>query len=94
MPQPVREGPDTVRMNGGFIDVDRSLALWRSYRGARQVVAEGRWPDKASVLIPFFYAGTGYELAQALAARGRHAEATEVMGLTMQVATTLEDATR
>lgn len=85
MPEAVREDPDTVRLDGGWVDVPRSLRLWRSYRGARQVVSEGRWTDQASANIPLFYAVAGQQLARALESRGRSAEASEVMELAADV---------
>lgn len=86
MPEAVREGPDTVRSAGGWVDVPTSLALWRQYAGARQVVREGRWVDAGSASIPLAYAFVGQDLADALRAQGRAAEANEVFGLVEQVA--------
>lgn len=85
MPEPVREGPDTVRIGGSWVDVPRSLALWREYGGARQVVREGRWLDAGSSMIPIYYAGIGQQLAMALEAQGRTAEASEVLSLAASV---------
>jgi len=94
MPEVVREDPDTVRIDGTWIDLPRSLELWRSYQGARQVVREGRWTDKASELIPLFYAGAGDQLARTLESRGRHAEAAEVMGLAVEVMEAVRPSSR
>ncbi len=85
VPDAVREDPDTARIDGTWVDIPRSLELWRSYRGARQVVHEGRWTDKASANIPLMYAVAGQQLARALQSRGRGTEAAEVMGLTADV---------
>jgi hypothetical protein len=85
-PLPVREGPDTARTPNGFLDVERSLALWRKYGGARQVVREGQWVDEPSNSVPLYYAFVGQELAIALEERGRHAEAQEVIELARLVA--------
>ena len=85
MPQPVREGPDTVRLENGFVDIPRSLALWRSYEGAKQVVREGKWVDQASRDVPLYYALVGADLAVGLESRGRRAEADEVISLARRV---------
>jgi hypothetical protein len=85
-PLPVREGSDTVLTPSGFIDVPRSLALWKRYRGARQVAREGRWVDVASADVPIYYARVGQDLALALDARGQRAEALEVMDLVRRIA--------
>lgn len=84
--QPVRESPDTVRLPTGFVDVPRSLELWNSYGGARQLVREGRWVDQASAGIPIYYAVVGQDLALALDARGKRSQALEVMDLARKVA--------
>ncbi len=83
---PVREGPDTVRTPSGFVDVPRSLALWKSYRGARQVAREGRWVDVASSDVPTYYAIVGQNLALALDARGERAQAMEIIDLVQRIA--------
>ena len=90
-PRPVREGPDTARLATGFIDVPKSLELWKRYGGARQVVKEGRWIDEGSSLIPLYYAWLGQELAIALDTAGRKAEAEEVMALARQVVAAVEN---
>ena len=85
MPEPLREGHDTARTRSGWVDLEKSLALWRGYRGSRQVVREGHWIDSGSQTIPLTYAFVGYDLASALQARGRTAEAAEVNALVEQV---------
>jgi hypothetical protein len=89
MPEPVREGPDTAFIGGAFVDVPRSLELWRKYGGAQQVVREGRWVDASTLTIPLYYAGVGHQLAMALESRGRTAEAGEVLALAHRVANAL-----
>jgi hypothetical protein len=73
--QPIRETPDTVKLPNGFVDVSRSLALWKSYGGPAQLAREGRWTDEPSANIPLFYALVARDLAEALQSRGEHAEA-------------------
>jgi hypothetical protein len=89
LPQPVAEGTDTVRTPTGFLDVPRSLALWRQFGGARQVVREGKWIDEGSSQIPLYYAFIGQELAIALDGMGRSAEAQDVLQLAREVAATV-----
>ncbi len=84
-PQSVREGPDTVRLDSGYMDVTQSLRLWRQYAGGRQMIAEGRWVDIASVGVPLYYAVVGQDLATALDKQGRSAEAKEVFDLARRV---------
>jgi hypothetical protein len=85
--RPVREDPDTVTLSDGVhIDVPRSLALWRRYGGHRQVVREGKWVDRPSSDVPLYYALVGRDLAMALEARGRRAEAEEVIETARRVA--------
>lgn len=85
--RPVREDPDTVRLaDGQHIDVPRSLALWRKYGGHRQVLRERQWVDRPSSDVPLYYALVGRDLAMALEAQGRHAEADEVIETARKVA--------
>jgi hypothetical protein len=88
-PRAIAEGGDTVRTPTGFLDVPRSLALWKRFGGARQVVREGRWIDQGSSQIPLYYAFVGQELAIALDSMGRRAEAEEVLTLAREVAATV-----
>jgi hypothetical protein len=85
-PVPVRESPDTALTPSGFVDVPRSLSLWKKYRGGLQVAREGRWIDMASSDVPIYYARVGQDLALALDARGQRAEALEVMDLVRKIA--------
>jgi hypothetical protein len=84
--RPVSESPDSVRTPAGYVDVQRSLALWKEYRAARQLVREGKWTDIASADVPLYYAMVGQELAMALDARGDRAQAMEIMELVRQIA--------
>jgi hypothetical protein len=85
-PANIRENPDTVRtQNGQHVDVPASLALWKTYGGARQVAREGKWVDASTVGMPLYYAVVGQDLAIALDARGDHAQAREIMELVKQV---------
>jgi hypothetical protein len=67
------------------VDVPRSLALWKSYGGARQLVREGRWTDAPSSDVPLYYALVARDLVDALQARGEHTEAQAVFELGSRV---------
>ena len=89
-PRPVSQDPDTVRLqNGGYVDVPRSLALWRRYGAPHQLIREGKWVDAASANVPLYYAVVAQDLAVALDARGRRAEADEVIDLARKVVAVL-----
>jgi hypothetical protein len=83
---PVQEGPDTVKTPSGFMDLPRTLALWKEFRGARQVVREGRWVDASTAGVPLYYAIVGQEIAIALQARGDTAQAAQVIELARKAA--------
>lgn len=88
-PRPVAEDRDTIPTSTGFVDVPRSLELWKKYAGARQVVRQGEWIDGGSSQIPLYYAFVGQELAMALDSMGRRDEAHEVLELAREVAATV-----
>jgi hypothetical protein len=88
-PHPIAEDGDTVRTPSGFLDVPRSLALWKRFGGGKQVVREGKWIDQGSSQIPLYYAFVGQELAIALDSMGRRAEAEDVLALAREVAATV-----
>jgi hypothetical protein len=92
MPTPVVEDPDTVKIGTQFFGISESLAAWNQYGGAKQFLAEGRWVDSGSAVIPLFYAAAGQGLAIALEARGRAAEAQEIMTVVEQVAAIAQPA--
>jgi hypothetical protein len=82
---PVRADASTVQIDGRFIDVPKSLALWTSYGGAQQLIREGRVVDRSTLTIPVLYAAVGQDLARALATRGDHARSDEVIALVRRV---------
>ncbi len=79
---------DTVRLPGeGWIDLNRSLALWHEFTAPRSLIARGDWVDRPSVNIPALYVMSGYFLAEGLAQAGERAPADSVMHEAAQVAT-------
>jgi hypothetical protein len=86
----MKEDANTALIGGTYVDIERSLALWRSYAGAKQLLREGRWVDQSSASVPVYYAAIGQDLAQALAARGRTAEAEDVIAVVRQLVVALE----
>jgi hypothetical protein len=89
-PRPLTEGPDTIRTPQGFINIPRTLELWNRYGGAKQVIAEGKWIDLGSSMVPLYYAYVGQELAVALEQRGRSSEAKQVIDLAREVVATVQ----
>lgn len=78
---------DTIVLPGvGWIDVRRSLALWRTFEAPRALIRRGDWIDKPSVNIPALYVMQGYFLSDALARTGDAADAAQVMTTTSAIA--------
>jgi hypothetical protein len=64
-------GRDTARVPGvGFVDVARSNALWKEFRGPGAIVKRGQWVDRASADLARLYLSTGVILGGALDERG------------------------
>lgn len=71
MPGPVKESPGTTYIRGeGWVDVDRSAALWDEYRGTTALSRLDDWMDRASSNIPFIYVNTAVIIAEGLARQG------------------------
>ena len=89
--RPVREDPDSVMFSEGlYVDVPRSLALWKTYQGGPQLLREGKWIDRPSSDVPLYYAMVGRDLAVALDARGQRAEAESVIETARRVAAVVQ----
>ena len=69
-------GRDTLFLpRDGWIDVQRSRALWENvFIGHQALLRQGKWVDNASVGIPLLYVTTAASLAQAEQARGNGQE--------------------
>ena len=79
MPQPIKEGKDTIKVGDGYLDIPTSYALWTQvYKAPKELIDEGKWIDRPSFGIPYTYTVTGYVLSQALNATGKAAEAQKV----------------
>ena len=64
---PTVPGRDTVLVVGaGLIDVARSNALWKEFRGPAAIVRRGDWVDRASADLARLYLSTGITLGGAL----------------------------
>ena len=69
-------GRDTARVAGvGLVDVPRSNALWKEFRGPAAIVKRGQWVDRASADLARLYLTTGVILGGALDARGNARDA-------------------
>ena len=85
---PATASRDTMFVEGdGWLDVSRTESLWKDvFVGHQSIVKEGKWVDRPSVSMPSLYLFTGAELADALKAQGRRADANAVFSTTKQVA--------
>ncbi len=91
MPEPVKEDANTVKVEGTYVDVKRSLELWNSYKGAQQLLREGRWLDNGSASVPMYYAAIGQDLSRALVARGDTVQADTVYSMVRKIVATLQE---
>jgi hypothetical protein len=60
------------------MDLPRTYALWKEFKGPKALVKIGDWIDRPSFGIPYTYAVTGTILAEALARRGMVADSRQV----------------
>ena len=85
--EPATNNPRYVLVDGAYVDVERTQALWKFYEGKEALLNNGGWIDDASVLIPTAYGLIGQTLARALLASGRGATADSTMAETMEFVT-------
>lgn len=64
--------------SGRALDVARSDALWRLYRGPAAIVRRGDWIDRASLVTPVDYTLLGLSLSDALDRKGDTARARQI----------------
>ncbi len=86
VPAPVASR-DTVYVAGsGWLDVSRSMELWRGFAGPQAIVKRGAWIDRPSATIPFSYLLAGGELWGVLSDRRETVAADTMFGTLMRVA--------
>lgn len=87
---PVVESANIVRVPGeGFVDVERSIALWKEMKTPESLIKKGDWVDAPSKGIPFLIVSTGVATAEALMRSGRQQEANAVLDRSRNVATAM-----
>ncbi len=85
-------GADTLIIPGeGWVDVDRTQALWQDvFEAPEAIIERGDWVDRASVGIPSLYVSTGLILAESLYRTGKPEAAENAI----DTARSLAEATR
>ncbi len=56
---PASTNPEYLAYPGGHLDLQRTRALWASYRAPDALLAQGQWVDTPSISIPAAYVMTG-----------------------------------
>jgi len=80
MDHPLAGTPETPRVLGLNVDLQRTEDLWNTvYHAPEALIKEGKWVDRASFGIAYTYAFTGAVLNEALKARGETRAADTVM---------------
>jgi hypothetical protein len=75
-PMALTPSPDTLAAQGsGYVDVNRTRALWNGYGAPAAMIRRGDWVDRPSNGIPAIYAVTAIMLSNVLAGRGDTSEA-------------------
>lgn len=77
--RPAREFPGGVSYPGGYLDVERTQALWTHYRGQHTLLNAATWANTIPSGIPVVYDVTAQLLAYGLAQRGDTAGAKRVL---------------
>jgi hypothetical protein len=86
LPLPAKRLAGAVELNGRWVDVERSRALWQLYGAQKVMLALGDWVDGPSANIPAQYVFAGATLANALEARGDREQAAPIMEAAFQIA--------
>ena len=87
MPDSVISTANIVRVPGeGYVDIDRSLALWNEFKAPASLIRKGDWVDGPSKGIPGLVVTTGIATAEALMQAGRQADAERIIATTREVA--------
>ena len=84
---PASPGRDTMMVEGvGLLDVRRSTALWKEFRGPAAIIRRGDWVDRASADLARLYISTGVIVGGALEQLGRAPEAGQAYDTTRAIA--------
>ena len=87
MPDSVISTASIIRVPGeGYVDIDRSLALWNEFKAPASLIRKGDWVDGPSKGIPALVVTTGIATAEALMQAGRQADAERIIATTREVA--------
>jgi hypothetical protein len=80
MEKPTGSGKDTVRLEDGWFDVQRTKALWDSvYTAPASLLEKNKWIDFPSQGIPYLFVATGVTLGHVLQLTGDNAGARNVL---------------
>ena len=86
MPDRVAETPDTPRISGLSVDINRTKALWFTvYHAPDALIRQGDWVDRPSFGIAYTYAFTGAILADGLSRLGDTRDASKIMEKVKQI---------
>lgn len=77
--EPAASHPEFMAYPGGHLDLERTRALWQSYRAPAALLAQGEWVDAPSVSIPAAYVITGQLLGFGSRAAGDSATGDAVL---------------
>ena len=84
---PTTLSSDTVLVDGvGLVDVARSSALWKEFRGPAAIIRRGDWVDRASADLARLYISTGLILGGTLDQLGRTTEGAQAYDTTRSIA--------
>jgi hypothetical protein len=70
----------------GWIDIQRTRALWAEFQGPPAIVKRNAWIDRPSVSIAYSYLFAGSELSTLLSERGDGAAGDSVLSTVRRVA--------
>lgn len=80
MADTVKKGGNVIEVPGdGFMDLARTQALWKEFKGPEALARKGDWVDRPSVGIPFLYVHLGYLLSDAERSLGKRDEASTTL---------------
>jgi hypothetical protein len=76
---------------GGYIDLPRTMALWKTFRAPAALERQGLWVDAASANTPYLYLRLGSQL-EAILGRNRDSSAVALRAQLQRVATKIDFA--